>query len=42
MELKTAATRWSSHLAKKKQAQVIESEEMNDSAQRALLEETLP
>jgi RNase H-like domain found in reverse transcriptase len=36
MELKTAATRRSSRLAKKKEAQIMESEEMNDSAQQAL------
>jgi hypothetical protein len=42
MELKTAATRRSSHLAEKKEARIVESEEMNDSAQRVLPEETPP
>jgi hypothetical protein len=36
MELKTAATRRSSHLAEKKEARIVESEAMNDSAQQAL------
>jgi RNase H-like domain found in reverse transcriptase len=40
MELKTALMRWSNHLAEKKEAWIIEYEEMNDSAQQALLEET--
>jgi hypothetical protein len=42
MELKTAATRRSSRLAEKKEARIVESEEMNDSAQQALPEEMLP
>jgi hypothetical protein len=42
MELKTAATRQSSHLTEKKEAQIVESEAMNDSAQQALPEGTLP
>jgi RNase H-like domain found in reverse transcriptase len=42
MELKTAATRRSSGLAEKKEAGIVESEEMNDSAQRALPEEMPP
>jgi Integrase zinc binding domain len=42
MELKTAVMRRSSRLAKKKEARIVESEEMNDSAQRALPEETPP
>jgi Integrase zinc binding domain/RNase H-like domain found in reverse transcriptase len=42
MELKTAATRRSSHLAEKKEARIVESEEMNDSAEQALLEDTPP
>jgi hypothetical protein len=42
MELKTATTRQSSHLAEKKEAWIMESEEMNDSAQRALREEMPP
>jgi hypothetical protein len=33
MELKTAATRQSSRLTQKKEARIIESEEMNDSAE---------
>jgi Integrase zinc binding domain len=41
-ELKTAAMRWSSRLAEKKEARIVESKEMNDSAQQALLEETPP
>jgi Integrase zinc binding domain/RNase H-like domain found in reverse transcriptase len=42
MELKTAATRRSSRLPEKKEARIIESEEMNDSAQRVLPEDTPP
>jgi hypothetical protein len=42
MELKTAATRRSSHLAEKKEARIVESEEMNDNAQQALPEGTPP
>jgi Integrase zinc binding domain len=42
MELKTAVTRQSSRLAEKKEPQIMESEEMNDSARRALLEDTPP
>jgi hypothetical protein len=41
MELKTAAMRWSNHLVKKREARILESEEMNDSAWRALLEVAL-
>jgi RNase H-like domain found in reverse transcriptase len=40
MELKTAATRRSNHLVEKKDARIVESEEMNDSTRRALPEET--
>jgi Integrase zinc binding domain len=39
---KTAARRQSSRLAEKKEARIIESEEMNNSAQRALPEDMLP
>jgi hypothetical protein len=42
MELKTVVTRWSSHLAENKEAWIIESEEMNDSAQQVLPEKTPP
>jgi hypothetical protein len=42
MELKTATMRRSSRLAEKKEARIVESEEMNDSAQRALPEEMPP
>ena len=42
MELKTAATRRSDHLAEKKEARIMESEAMNDSAQQALPEGTPP
>jgi hypothetical protein len=42
MELKTAATRQSSHLDEKREARIVESEEMNSSAQQALPEETPP
>jgi hypothetical protein len=42
MELKTAATRPSNCLVKKQEARIVESEEMNDSAWRAVLEETPP
>jgi hypothetical protein len=42
MEVKTAATRWSNRLTKKKDAQTVESEEMNDSTRRVLPEETPP
>jgi hypothetical protein len=36
MELKTTATRCSNCLVKKREAQILESKELNDSAQRAL------
>jgi hypothetical protein len=42
MELKTAVTRWSNCLVEKREAQILESEEMNDSAQNALPEVALP
>jgi Integrase zinc binding domain len=42
MELKTAVTRQSSRLTEKKEGRIIESKEMNDSAQQALPDETLP
>jgi hypothetical protein len=38
MELKTAATIQSNHHIKKREAWILESEEMNNGAQRALLE----
>jgi hypothetical protein len=41
MELKTAATRWSNHLVEKREVQILESEEMNNSAWRAWLEVAL-
>jgi hypothetical protein len=40
MELKTAATRRSSHLTQKKEARIVESKEMNNSPEQALPEET--
>jgi hypothetical protein len=42
MELKTAATRQSTHLIEKREVRIIESEEMNNRAQRALPEVTPP
>jgi Integrase zinc binding domain len=39
MDLKTAAMRRSNHLAEEKEARIVESEEMNNSAQRALPED---
>jgi Integrase zinc binding domain len=42
MELKTAATRRSNRLTKKKETWIVESEEMNDSARQVLPEETPP
>jgi hypothetical protein len=42
IELKTAATRRSNCLAEKKEARIVESEEMNGSTQQALPEDTPP
>jgi hypothetical protein len=42
MELKKAVTRQSSHLTENKQARIVKSEAMNDSAQQVLLEGTPP
>jgi RNase H-like domain found in reverse transcriptase len=42
MDLKTAVTRQSNCLAEKKEARIVESEEMNDNAQCVLPEETPP
>jgi hypothetical protein len=42
MELKTAATRRSNRLAEEKEARIVESEVMNDSAEWALPKDTPP